>query len=127
MPKPPIPDKRVPAFYARFSSDQQNPASVADQLARLRAYLDRNGESTEGVREFSDSAVSRSMWKLYRVTALRPVWKRVPSLALQLALFTGLFVAVSAYQTRHHLAREHAPDFRLRDLAGNSVSLSQHR
>ncbi len=63
MPKLPIPAKRVPAFYARFSSDQQNPASVDDQLARLWAYLDRNGESTEGAREFSDSAVSGSMWK----------------------------------------------------------------
>jgi site-specific DNA recombinase len=63
MPKPPSPAKRVPAFYARFSSDQQNPASVDDQLTRLRGYLDRSGESTDGVRVFSDSAVSGSMWK----------------------------------------------------------------
>jgi peroxiredoxin len=39
----------------------------------------------------------------------------------------GLVVGVSAYQTRHHLGREPAPDFSLRDLAGNSLSLSQHR
>src|SRR5207247_1270815 len=45
----------------------------------------------------------------------------------QLALFAGLFVAVSAYQTRHHLARQPAPDFTLRDLTGGSRSLSQFR
>jgi len=44
MLKLPTPAKRVPAFYARFSSEQQNPASVDDQLARVRAYPDRNGE-----------------------------------------------------------------------------------
>ena len=63
MPKPPRPVNRVPAFYARFSSDQQNPASVDDQLARLRGYLDRSGESGEGVRVFSDSGISGSLWK----------------------------------------------------------------
>jgi len=61
------------------------------------------------------------------VTALRAVWKHLASWAWRLALFAGLFGAVSAYQTRHHLGREPAPDFTLRDLAGNSVSLSQHR
>jgi len=61
------------------------------------------------------------------VTALRPIWKRFAPWAGQLALVVGLLVGVSAYQTRHHLAREPAPDFSLRDLAGNSLSLSQHR
>ena len=59
--------------------------------------------------------------------ALREVWKRSASWAWQLVLFAGLFVAVSAYQTRHHLARQSAPDFALRDLAGNSISLSQYK
>jgi thiol-disulfide isomerase/thioredoxin len=39
----------------------------------------------------------------------------------------GLVIGVSAYQTRHHLGREHAPEIALRDLAGNSRSLSQLR
>ena len=59
--------------------------------------------------------------------ALRTIWKRSASWAWQFALFAALFVAVSAYQTRNHLAREPAPDFRLRDLAGNSRSLSEYR
>ncbi|HYQ02913.1 MAG TPA: TlpA disulfide reductase family protein [Polyangiaceae bacterium] len=59
--------------------------------------------------------------------ASRTVWKRAASWAWQLGLFAALFVAVSAYQTRHHLVREPAPDFRLRDLSGNSVSLSEYR
>jgi len=61
------------------------------------------------------------------VTALRTIWKRAASWAWQVALFAALFVAVSAYQTRHHLAREPAPDFRLRDLAGHSISLSEYK
>jgi peroxiredoxin len=61
------------------------------------------------------------------VKALRAVWKRLPAWTWQLTLFAGLFIAVSAYQTRHHLARQPAPDFRLRDLAGKSVSLSEYR
>lgn len=59
--------------------------------------------------------------------ALRAVWKRSASWAWQLALFAGLFVAVSAYQTRHHLAGQPAPDFTLRDLGGSKISLSQYR
>lgn len=51
----------------------------------------------------------------------------MPPWAWQLALFAGLFVAISAYQTRHHLARQRAPDFTLQDLTGNSRSLSQYR
>jgi len=61
------------------------------------------------------------------VTVWRPVWKRLAPWAWQLALLAGSFVAISAYQTRHHLARQPAPDFTLRDLAGHSISLSQHR
>jgi len=61
------------------------------------------------------------------VTALRPVLKHLASWAWQLALFAALFVGVSAYQTRHHLARVPAPDFTLQDLSGNAISLSQHR
>jgi len=61
------------------------------------------------------------------VTALRRIWKRLAPWAWQLALVVGLVVGVSAYQTRHHLGRQPAPDFTLRDLAGNSLSLSQYR
>ena len=61
------------------------------------------------------------------MTALRPIWKRLAPRAGQLALVVGLIVGISAYQTRHHLGREPAPDFTLRDLAGSSVSLSQQR
>ena len=61
------------------------------------------------------------------MTALRRIWKRLVPLAGQVALVVGLVVGVSAYQTRHHLGREPAPDFTLQDLAGSSVSLSQHR
>ena len=61
------------------------------------------------------------------MTAVRPIWKRWAPWAGQLALVVGLVVGVSAYQTRHHLRREPAPDFTLRDLAGNSRSLSQQR
>jgi thiol-disulfide isomerase/thioredoxin len=45
----------------------------------------------------------------------------------QLTLVVGLVVGVSAYQTRHHLGRELAPEINLRDLTGNSRSLSQLR
>ena len=58
---------------------------------------------------------------------MRPIWKRLAPRAVQLALVVGLVVGVSAYQTRNHLGREAAPDFMLPDLAGNSMSLSQHR
>ena len=61
------------------------------------------------------------------MTAQRPIWKRLAPRAGQLALVVGLIVGISAYQTRHHLGREPAPDFTLRDLAGSSVSLSQQR
>ena len=61
------------------------------------------------------------------MTALRPIWKRLAPRAGQLALVVGLIVGISASQTRHHLGREPAPDFTLRDLAGSSVSLSQQR
>ncbi|HKO48290.1 MAG TPA: TlpA disulfide reductase family protein [Polyangiaceae bacterium] len=61
------------------------------------------------------------------MTALRPFWKRFAPLAGQLALVVGLVVGVSAYQTRHHLGRELAPEVTLGDLAGNSQSLSQYR
>jgi peroxiredoxin len=55
------------------------------------------------------------------------MWKRLAPWAGQVALVVGLLVDVSAYQTRHHLGRAPAPEFTLRDLAGNSLSLSQHR
>lgn len=61
------------------------------------------------------------------MTASRELLKRGASWAWQLALVAGLFIAISAYQTRHHLARQLAPDFRLRDLDGKSVSLAEQR
>jgi peroxiredoxin len=61
------------------------------------------------------------------VTALRPLLKAWAPRVGQLALVVGLVFGMSAYQTRHHLRREPAPDFTLQDLAGNSRSLSQHR
>lgn len=39
----------------------------------------------------------------------------------------AIFLGVSAYQTRNHVAREPAPDFTLADLDGNQVSLSSYR
>ena len=53
--------------------------------------------------------------------------RRWAVLALQVALGAGVFLAVTAYQTRNHLSRELAPNFELLDLAGRAVSLSQHR
>ena len=61
------------------------------------------------------------------MTAQRPIWKRLAPRAGQLALVVGLIVGISAYQTRHHLGREPAPDFTLQNLAGSSISLSQQR
>lgn len=55
--------KRVPALYARFSSDVQNPSSVTDQLARLREHLKHAGVNPERALVFSDEAVSGAMWK----------------------------------------------------------------
>jgi site-specific DNA recombinase len=54
---------RKPALYARFSSDIQNPASVTDQLSRLRAHLERNGDDPTEALTFSDSAISGSVWR----------------------------------------------------------------
>jgi peroxiredoxin len=53
-----------------------------------------------------------------------PRWSHLP---LQVALALALFVGVSAYQTRNHVAHQHAPDFALVDLAGRPVSLSAYR
>ncbi len=60
---------------------------------------------------------------LDRLRAL-PRWSHLP---LQMALALALFVGVSAYQTRNHVAHQLAPDFTLVDLAGNPVSLSAYR
>lgn len=60
---------------------------------------------------------------LDRLRAL-PRWSHLP---LQLALALAIFVGVSAYQTRNHVARQPAPDFTLVDLAGSHVSLSAYR
>ena len=53
-----------------------------------------------------------------------PRWSHLP---LQIALALALFIGVSAYQTRNHVAHQRAPDFTLVDLAGNPVSLSAYR
>ncbi|MES2034904.1 MAG: recombinase family protein [Pseudomonadota bacterium] len=44
------------ALYARFSTDGQNPRSIADQLVDGRRHADRLGASVDG--EFSDAALS---------------------------------------------------------------------
>jgi site-specific DNA recombinase len=54
---------RTPALYARFSSEQQNATSAADQLARLREYLRRQDIDPSSALEFRDEAVSGSLWK----------------------------------------------------------------
>jgi len=53
-----------------------------------------------------------------------PRWAQ---LSLQLGLFLAIFLGVSAYQTRHHVVREPAPEFTLLDLSGKPVSLSAFR
>jgi len=60
------------------------------------------------------------------VTKLRalPSWAQW---LVQLGLAAGIFLGVSAYQTRDHVARQPAPDFTLVDLDGHRVSLSAHR
>lgn len=44
------------ALYARFSTDNQSPSSIADQLRDCRRLADRMGAQV--VREFSDDAIS---------------------------------------------------------------------
>jgi site-specific DNA recombinase len=44
------------ALYARYSSDQQNAASIADQLSLCRERAAREGWQVEGVYE--DAAIS---------------------------------------------------------------------
>ena len=44
------------ALYARYSSDQQREASIADQLRDCRAFATREGWTV--VREYHDSAMS---------------------------------------------------------------------
>ena len=51
------------ALYARYSSDQQRDASIADQLRDCRAFAARNGWSV--AQEYSDAAMSGA-------TILRP-------------------------------------------------------
>lgn len=46
------------ASYARYSSDAQNPRSVADQLAMLRAYAASAGGKVDPALVFSDAAES---------------------------------------------------------------------
>lgn len=48
-------NRRV-ALYARYSTDMQNPRSIADQLAECRRYAERQGWTV--VDEFSDAAIS---------------------------------------------------------------------
>ena len=44
------------ALYARYSSDNQRGASIADQLRECRTYADRQGWSV--VQEYTDHAIS---------------------------------------------------------------------
>jgi site-specific DNA recombinase len=44
------------AIYARYSSDNQREASIADQLRVCRAFAERNGWTI--AQEFSDQAIS---------------------------------------------------------------------
>ena len=53
--------------------------------------------------------------------------KRWVSLSLQALLLVSFLVAVAAYQTRKHLRAGVAPDFQLRALSGERVSLSSFR
>lgn len=46
------------AAYARYSSDQQRPTSIDDQLARCAQVAERNGLTISPSLTFSDSAVS---------------------------------------------------------------------
>jgi DNA invertase Pin-like site-specific DNA recombinase len=46
------------ALYARFSTENQNPTSVADQLALCRTFAGSLGAHV--VREFSDAGISGS-------------------------------------------------------------------
>ena len=52
------------ALYARYSSDNQRGASIADQLRECRTYADRQGWSV--VQEYTEHAISGA-------SLLRPV------------------------------------------------------
>ena len=56
------------ALYARYSSDQQREASIADQLRDCRAYASR--EHWTVVHEYSDAAMSGASWHRPGVQAL---------------------------------------------------------
>lgn len=59
-PEPNIEGRRCPitrvALYARYSSDQQNPSSVADQLLVCREWAEREGWQIVG--SYDDPAIS---------------------------------------------------------------------
>lgn len=46
------------AIYARYSTDQQRPTSIDDQVRMCREVVERLGLSSEPIREFSDKALT---------------------------------------------------------------------
>jgi len=51
---------KLPAIYARFSSDRQREASIDDQVRRCREYIERMGGNAATALVFADHAVSGS-------------------------------------------------------------------
>src|SRR5688572_8125571 len=72
------------ATYARYSSDQQRDASIADQQRECREYVKRRGKGWVIAQEFSDAAMSGA-------TSHRPGFQ-----ALMKAATSGYFDVVLA-------------------------------
>ncbi len=50
------------AFYARYSSELQNPRSMEDQFDHLRHHLKQRGGDPQLAREFGDAETSGAVW-----------------------------------------------------------------
>src|SRR5262245_29929246 len=72
------------AAYARYSSDLQNPRSIDDQIARLRASIAQRGETLADDLIFSDAEVSGAVWD-------RPAFQRLLR-AVSVGLVRAVFV-----------------------------------
>ena len=46
------------AFYARYSSDRQSPASIQDQLRKCREFAEKNNWDFQDEHVYTDEALS---------------------------------------------------------------------